>query len=302
MRILITGATGLVGSRLIEQCLAMDHQVHFLTTRADQLHRKDTAKGFLWNPLKGEIDLNCFKEVDTIVNLAGSSISKPWTKRNKRRILQSRIDSLKTLRKGIQSINDHSIKNFVTASAIGIYKEDYNTKITEETTDEADDFLGSVVQAWEKEADAFNAIGLQPIIVRIGLVLSSKGGVLPSLLAPVKFNLGVIFGNGDQWQSWLHIDDLVQIILYLSSNGFSGVYNAVAPNPVRQKELVRSIAKVMDKKIISFIMPTALVKLIFGDRSSLLLNSHCISASKLKKTEYKFSYSTLNQALEYIID
>lgn len=300
MKILITGATGLVGSRLLEHCLTKGYQVHYLSTRSDQLSRFEGAQGFLWNPMKGEIDLNCFKGVDTLVNLAGSSISDPWTKKNKKLILESRIKSLQCLRKGIQKLNNHSISSFVSASAIGIYKEDYNNKIKEKGA-LADDFLGGIVRAWENEIKSFKELGLDPIILRIGLVLSSKGGILPSMFSPVKSHVGVVFGNGDQWQSWIHIDDLVQISLYLSQKSKSGIYNAVAPNPVRQKELVRSIAKAMGKNIILFRMPKLIVKLVFGERSSLLINSHCISASKVKKTDYNYSYSTLDQALAHIV-
>jgi|SRR6056300_911970 len=301
MRLLITGATGLVGSRLVEQCLANGHQVHYLSTRSSQLDRFEKAQGFMWNPLEGTIDINCFEGVDTVINLAGSSISKPWTKKNRKLILESRIKSLETLRKGIQFLDNHSIKSFLTASAIGIYKEDYNNKLKEVNTEVADDFLGSVVHAWEQEANLFTELGLDPIILRIGLVLSSQGGVLPSLLAPIKASVGVVFGNGDQWQSWIHIDDLVQIILFLSQKNERGIFNAVAPNPVRQKELVRSIAKALNKKIILFRMPKLIVKLLFGERSGLLINSHCISASKIKKTDYQYSFATLDQALDHIV-
>lgn len=301
MKVLITGATGLVGSRLVEHCLANGIEVNYLSTRPEQLNRFDKAQGFMWNPLKGTIDTNCFEGVDTIINLAGSSISKPWTSKNRRLILDSRIKSLETLRKGIQTIDNHSIKYFLTASAIGIYKQDYNNKLKENNTEVADDFLGSVVHAWEEEANSFSELGLDPIILRIGLVLSSKGGVLPSLLSPIKANVGVVFGNGDQWQSWIHIDDLAQIILFLIQKNEKGIFNAVAPNPVRQKELVRSIAKALNKRIIMFRMPKLIVKLLFGERSGLLINSHCISASKIKKTDYQFSYITLDQALDHIV-
>lgn len=301
MRLLITGATGLVGSRLVEQCIANGHQVHYLSTRSSQLDRFDRAQGFLWNPHDGTIDINCFEGVDTVINLAGSSISKPWTKKNRKLILESRIKSLETLRKGIQSLDHHSIKTFLTASAIGIYKEDYDNKLKEVDTEVADDFLGSVVQAWEQEANVFKELGLDPIILRIGLVLSSQGGVLPNLLAPMKASIGIVFGNGDQWQSWIHVDDLVQTILFLSQKNEKGVFNAVAPNPVRQKELVRSIAKALNKKIILFRMPRFIVKLLFGERSGLLINSHCISASKMKKTDFHYSFETLDQALNHIV-
>lgn len=301
MKLLITGATGLVGTRLVEYCLSLGHQVHFLSTRPNQLNSIQGAKGFLWNPLEGTIDSDSFTGVDTIINLAGSSISKPWSNKNRKLILESRIKSLQTLYKGIQLIENHSIKSLLTASAIGIYKEDYNNKLKEKNTVIADDFLGSVVSAWEREANMFSDIGLDPIIVRIGLVLSSKGGVLPSLLSPIKAKVGVVFGNGDQWQSWIHIDDLVQIILFLAQSNKKGVYNAVAPNPVRQKEFVRSIAKALKKKIILFRMPKLIVNLVFGERSGLLINSHCISASKIKKTDYQYSYPTLDQALDHIV-
>ena len=214
MKILITGATGLVGTEIVALCKKQHIAVHYLTTRKKKIGSIAGCRGFLWNPSKGEIDIQCFEGVTVIINLAGASIAKRWTKAYKKTILASRIDSLKTLRKGLKESNVAGVNALVTASAIGIYPNSYANFYDESNQDIDPSFLGEVVAAWEVEASHFANLGLAVAKIRIGLVLSAFGGALTEMTKPIKNYMGAAFGTGKQWQSWIHIHDLAKIFLF----------------------------------------------------------------------------------------
>ncbi|WP_338039319.1 epimerase [Maribacter litopenaei] len=215
MKILITGATGLVGTELVSQCLTKGHEVNYLTTSKDKLESKTNYKGFYWNPKKGEIDIRCFEGVSTIVNLAGASISKRWTTSYKDQILQSRIDSLDTLYRSLNQLPSHSVTSIISASAIGIYPDSLSNYYEESEEQIDNSFLGKVVLAWEEKADEFKKLGLLVSKIRTGLVLSNRGGALPRMAQPVKYYAGAAFGSGQQWQSWIHLSDLARMFQFI---------------------------------------------------------------------------------------
>lgn len=301
MKILITGASGLVGNVLVEQCFKRGYEVHFLTTQDSQLNRYPKAKGFLWNPEKSEIDTLCFQGVNAIINLAGASISNRWTRSYKQVILNSRVNSLQTLYKGLQEVGIGSIQSIVSASAVGVYPHCYDTLYKENHLELSNDFLGQVVQKWEQEARRFKDFGLEITQIRIGLVLSDKGGALAEISKTVKMGFGTIIGTGDQWQSWIHIDDLARFFLYTIENNLYGTFNAVAPNPVRQREMVKTLAKFYHKKIILPRIPGFVFKLILGEMAYLLLSSQCVSSVKAKETNFIFNYQTFESACDNLI-
>ncbi|HCO85945.1 MAG TPA: TIGR01777 family protein, partial [Arenibacter sp.] len=249
MKVLITGSTGLVGSEIVNLCKQNNISVNYLTTRKDKIVSQPNYKGFYWNPEKNEIDENCFNGVTTIINLAGSSISKRWTRSNKKKILNSRVKSLRTLLGAIPKVEPHSIKKIVSASAIGIYPNSLSQYYREDVEVVDDSFLGEVVSIWEKEVDAFEKLNIQTAKIRIGLVMSGKGGALPEMAKPVKYYVGAAMGSGNQWQSWIHLQDLGRLFLHVISKDLTGVYNAVAPNPVTNIKLTKEIARVLEKPL-----------------------------------------------------
>ncbi len=300
MKILITGATGLVGSAIVELCHKKNIDVNYLSTSKSKIVSNPNYKGFYWNPAKGEIDLGCFEGVTSIINLAGVSISKRWTESNKQAILNSRINSLKTLRSGVDSVDSSQIESFISASAIGIYPDSLSNYYSEEEEAVDDSFLGSVVQAWEKEADTFKKFNFSVAKIRIGLVLSAKGGALPEMAKPINNYVGAAFGTGDQWQSWIHITDLSRIFLFVANNKLQGVFNGVAPNPVCNNKLIKEIAKQLKKPLILPNIPEFPMKLILGEMSYILFASQRVSSKKMEEEGFNFHYPNICKALEGI--
>jgi uncharacterized protein (TIGR01777 family) len=297
MKVLVTGATGLVGRALVSQALANGMSVHFLSTRKAQLDSISGAKGFFWNLAQGEIDTACFEGVDAIINLAGASVAQRWTKAAKTDMLKSRLDSLSALHKGLSELKSHQVKQLISASAIGIYK-DSKTGYYDETMLKFDSgFLGQVVAQWEAQADAFDTLGVGVAKIRIGLVLSKEGGALPKMMAPVQWHMGAAFGSGNQWQSWIHLEDLVGIFLFVLQNALTGVYNAVSPNPVIQRKFLAELARVMGKKHWLPPVPKIVLRVVLGEMAQQLLSSQRVSSKKIESEGYHFKHPNLNGAL-----
>ncbi len=297
MKLLITGATGVVGQALVELCHQNDIPVNYLTTSKEKITSEDNYRGFYWNPARREIDTQCFNGVTAIINLAGASISNRWTSSYKKLILESRVDSLQTLYGGLKQCDSSAIKTFISASAIGIYPDSLTNFYTEDQGIEATDFLGEVVKAWEQEANKFRTLQLEPAIVRIGLVLSNEGGALPEMTKPVKYFVGAGFGSGEQWQSWIHIRDLARMFLFIVSNELSGIYNGVAPNPVTNNKLIKEIAQQQKRPLFLPNIPKFLLKAILGEMSTILVASQRVSSRKIEKMGFSFKFQNICTAL-----
>lgn len=300
MHILITGATGLIGKEIIKCCIQKGYRVNYLTTNRSKIEKNATTTGFFWNPSSGEIDLNCFEGVNAIVNLAGATISKKWTSKYKKEIISSRIQSITLLKKGLNKVN-HKINSIVTASAIGIYPNSYDNYYNELETNVDDSFLGEVVNKWERKADILAIDNIKVSKIRIGLVLSDQGGALPQIIKPVKLFVGTIFGNGKQWQSWIHINDLARLFLFVIENKFEGIYNGVTPSPVTNKELIEEISKTLKKPLLLPNVPQFIMKLILGEMSYLLFASQKVSSKKIEDLGFHFNYPDLESSLQTIL-
>ncbi len=301
MRILITGATGLVGSEITRLCREKGINVNFLTTSKGKIEKSEAYRGYYWNPSTGEIDVKCLDGVGAIINLAGASVFQPWTKSNKEKILNSRLDSLNLLYKTLEQ-NSHQVGQLVSASAIGIYPSSRSKMYEEKDTVVANDFLGEVTQQWEAAADKFQDLSLRVAKVRIGIVLSAEGGALPQIMKPVKWNLGAPLGSGKQWQSWIHIKDLASIFLFIITNGLQGVYNGVAPNPATNEELTKEIANALDKKLWLPKVPGLALKAVMGEMSGVVLGSQLVSSSKIQEKGFEFSFVNLRPTIKDLIN
>lgn len=298
MKVLITGATGLVGQAIVKVLHSKGIPVNYLTTSRDKISSSEDFRGFYWNPSKGEIDLACFEQVQAIINLAGTNIAKRWTPLHKKKVFSSRIDSLRTLKKGMEKAGASEVECLVSASAIGIYPDSPSKFYDEHETEVADGFLGQVVQKWEAEADTFKKLGIVVSKVRIGVVLSTEGGALPKMTIPVKNFVGAPLGSGEQWQSWIHIEDLAQLFVFIVENNLKGTYNAVAPNPVTNTKMTKELARVLDMPLWLPHVPKFVLKAILGNMSQLLLNSQRVSSKKIEKVGFVFHYCNICTALE----
>lgn len=300
MRVLITGATGLVGSHLSRLCRDRGIAVNYLTTSREKISDEKDYKGFFWDPEAGEIDEAAFKGVEAIVHLAGASVAKRWTESYKQEIIDSRVKSANTIYSVLQKI-DHNVTHFVSASAIGIYPSSLQKFYTEDDPGVDDSFLGEVVEKWEAAANKFGALGIAVARIRIGLVLAEGGGALPKMKIPASYNAGAAFGSGKQWQSWIHIKDVAGIFLFVLENELAGVYNAVAPNPVTNSELMKKIARQLGKKKWLPNIPAFVLKLSLGEMSVALLSSQLVSSEKIQKAGYTFRYKNLPKALQDLL-
>lgn len=296
MTVLITGATGLIGREIVKQCHDKGFNVHYLTTSKSKLATESNYKGFFWNPNNNEIDHSCFDGVSTVINLVGASISKRWTESYKKEILESRTKTAQLLQDTIRLYN-YNIKHVVSASAIGIYPSSFTNYYDEAYDQNSDSFLGMVVAQWEDAIDGFKELGCKVAKIRIGLVLARQGGALPEIIKPIKFGAGAAFGNGKQWQSWIHVTDLANIFLHVVAHKLEGVYNGVAPNAVTNSELTKTMAKVLHRPLIMPNIPKPLMKLILGEMHMLLFESQRVSSDKIKAKGFYFKYANLKPAL-----
>jgi uncharacterized protein (TIGR01777 family) len=299
-KVLITGATGLVGNALVRRFIDEGVKVHFLTTKKSKLSILENCIGFLWKPRESFIDLNCLDGVDTIINLAGASIAQKWTKKAKEDILTSRTQALQTLAVALKR-QKNKVTQLITASAIGLYPDSLTAYYEENSKAKANSFLSQVVTKWEGQLKKFDSSIITISILRIGIVLDSKYGALPKLVAPIKNFIGAPIGCGQQWQSWIHIDDLSNIFFHIYANKLEGIYNAVAPNPVRQIEFVRTVARVLQKPLFLPNIPEALLKFFLGDMSALVLESQRVSAKKISNTLFEYKYINLEPALNDLL-
>lgn len=300
MKVLITGATGLIGNEIVRQCNNKGIGVHVLTTSGKKQNWVEGYKSFFWNPGKGTIDAGCFDGVDAIINLAGATISKRWTPSYKKKILQSRLQSLQLLRDSLDKV-PHHVGHIISASAIGIYPNSLTNYYEESSQPLSKTFLGQVATQWEIEADAFLEIGLTVTKVRIGLVLSGHGGALPQMAKPIKMGLGAVFGTGEQWQSWIHITDLANLFLFLAEHRLEGVYNGVAPNPVTNTELTKAIAATLHMPLWLPKVPRLALRLALGEMHALLVESHRVSSKVVEDVGFTFKYHHLQLALEDLL-
>ncbi len=301
MKVLITGATGLVGRAITDLLLSQGHSVHYLTTSRKKIFSKENYKGYYWNPETGEIDLESFDKVTAIINLAGATVSKRWTTTYKKEIADSRIKSIKTLHKALQGLKSVNIETFVSASAIGIYPNSQDSLYHETETKTDSSFLGEVVKEWENELNTLNKFGFAVAKIRIGLVLSSEGGALPKMAKPIRNYVGAAFGTGEQWQSWIHIEDLARMFLYLLENKLGGIFNGVAPNPVTNAKLTREIATTLNRPLIFPNVPKIMMNLALGEMSYILFASQRVSSKKIQDTGFEFYFSNIRGALDDLL-
>ena len=300
MRVLITGATGLIGQEIVKLCHEKDIKVNYLTTSKSKIVQEENYKGFYWNPKAKEIDADCFKGVDAIVHLAGATVSKRWTPSYKKEILSSRTETTALLVNTLRELT-HTVNQVVSASAIGIYPDSLINYYDESHNEISSSFLGQVVSVWEQASDEFSKLNITVSKIRIGLVLSNKGGALMEIVKPIKFGLGAAFGNGKQWQSWIHIHDLANLFLYVLQNNLSGVYDGVAPNPISNSELTKTAASVLHKPLFMPNIPKFFMKLVLGEMHILLFESQRVSSKKIADEGFLFKFNYLEPALNNLL-
>ena len=297
--ILITGGTGLIGTKLYKFLREKHFNVIVLTR--NELLSTENKDFVFWDPEKNILDTKKIENIDCVVNLAGESIDgSRWTKHYKKRIMDSRIVSTRFLYNNLKSLKNKP-KVLVSASAVGCYHVDTLNE-QDENCDLNHNFLGEVVKKWELESKKFEDIGIKTSILRIGVVLSKEGGMLRKLYPLFLIGLGVPIGSGKQILSWVHIDDMVAIIFKCINEKLSGIFNIVAPEKINNIDFTKLLSKrISFVRLPSFIKaPKFLVRILFGEQSTLVLNGLNISSKKIEKNGYIFKFPKMDGALKNI--
>lgn len=300
--VLVTGASGLVG-RYVVRRLHEEHplaKIRILGRNASGVRELDgiPVLGFHWDPDVGQLDPKALLGVDGLVHLAGETVAQRWTSSVKARIRSSRIDSLSLIE---AACREHALApRVVSASAIGWYPS--KNAAQDESMPAATDFLAEVVQDWEAAAAALGSLGGGHVSLRIGLVLSADGGVLGKLLPLHRLGLGSPLAPGTQWQSWVHVDDLTDMILQgLSANAWEGSVNAVSPNPVSQREFSRTLARVLRRPHVLPAVPRFAIRLLYGEAAHALLASHRITPARALASGFAFRHANLEEAMRHLL-
>lgn len=298
--ILITGGTGMIGTALTNELILSGHSVIILSRSAKK--PSGNISYAQWNIDEGTIDKTSIEKADSIIHLAGANVADGrWTPKRKNEIGDSRVKSGQLLVKALNEI-PNKVQTIVSASAIGWYGAD--AKIANPTpfveTDKVDDgFLGKTSQQWESAIEPVTGFQKRLIIYRIGIVLSNSGGAYAEFIKPLRFGIASVLGSGKQVVSWIHIDDLVQLFIYaLENKSIMGTYNAVAPNPVTNAQLIKAIAKAKGGFSIPVKVPQPFLKIMLGEMSTEVLKSATVSSKKIEESGYSFIFSDIESAVE----
>lgn len=300
--ILITGASGLVGSALITALhkTQPNRPIHVLSRKPAALENIAgcPVKAFGWSPSEGWLDEAALEGISHIVHLAGEPVAQRWSKATRARIRESRTGALHLLKTACQRAS--LAPRIVSASAVGLYGSSPEIKTEESPSGEG--FLADVVNEWESAAAELGKLGGGHVVFRIGLVISTHGGFLPRLLPIYRFGLGAPLASGAQFQSWIHIADLVQMLATaLERPDWNGAYNAVAPEAVSQQEFSQTLAAVLRRPHFFPHVPAWALRLWFGEAAEALLASHQVQPSRLKEAGFSFAFPTLEGALKNIL-
>lgn len=286
-RVLITGGTGLVGTRLSELLQERNHEVIILSRNPKEKNE------FKWDIANNYIDEKAFENLDYIIHLAGAGIAdEKWTKKRKKIIIDSRVETANLV---FRKINEKNVKlkGFISASGIGYYGAVTSSIIFTENDDAGNDFLGDVCEKWENAAHQFKSLNIPVTILRTGIVLSKKGGALEKMKTPIISPLG----SGEQYLPWIHIDDLCLMYIKALEDNLDGIFNAVAPEHHTSKTFSKGLAKSISRPFIPINVPAFVLKLLFGDMSKILLEGSRVSSKKIEKSGYAFRFETLKKAL-----
>lgn len=294
----------MLGTALSQKLVGDGHKVIILTrtpARANANH--PNIRFAKWDVTNGYIDPVAFGEADAIVHLAGAGVvAKPWTDAYKKEIVHSRVRSGQLIVEAIKSLKN-KITTVVSASAIGYYGADCGHAPFVETDAADTAFLGEACRLWEDAIQPVSALGKRLVICRIGIVLANEGGALAEFKKPLMYRTAAVLGNGKQIVSWIHIDDLCRIFTTALADEFmSGVYNAVAPAPVSNKDLTLALAKAMyGNGFIVMPVPDFVLKIMMGDRSIEVLKSTTVSTQKILNHGFQFEYPTIEKAMQQLV-
>jgi uncharacterized protein (TIGR01777 family) len=295
--ITISGASGLIGRRLLK-VLAKDGQSLTVLSRHAGTNLPPGVRLAVWNPVKGEPPADALREADAVIHLAGTPVAQRWSAQVKQDIRESRVVGTRNLVAALSKLQ-RKPGVLICASAIGYYGSRGDEMLTESAAP-GGDFLSEVCVAWEKEAQAAEALGMRVVRIRIGIVLDARGGALPRMLPPFRMGAGGKLGNGKHWMSWIHLDDLAALFQFALTKPVSGAVNGVAPNPVTNADFTRALAAAVHRPAI-FPVPAFGLRLLFGEMSEILLASQRVAAQAAQSAGFTFRFPELAGALADVL-
>ncbi len=300
-KVLITGGTGLIGARLSFLLQSQGYSVSHLSRKPN---KNATFPAFRWDLDAGYLDPAALDEVQAIIHLAGEGIAdKRWTAERRQQILDSRTKSSALLAKALAEHKDrHRVRTVVCASAIGFYG-DTGSHAVDETAPAGTDFMAEVCRHWEQSSQQIRDLSIRCPLVRIGIVLSTKGGALAKMLPSYKLRIGTYFGNGAQFYAWIHIDDACRALQFCLENpNLQAIYNATAPAPVSNYDLAQSIAQAMQKKCLLLPVPRFALRLALGEMSSVVTTSTRALPTALLAEGFPFQHPDLVPAIRQLLE
>ena len=303
MKILLTGGTGFIGKKLVKYFLNKGYQINILTRNLKGRNNKKNLKFFKWNPKEKMVDFESIKGVKVIINLSGKNIFSFWSKKNKNEILSSRIDSIKTLNKLI--FKNDKLEHIISASATGIYFNDsFNTQ-DEFSKTNSKSFLGKVVHKWEMEIDKISNGKIVLTKLRIGIVFSKYGGFLKKLFFLNDLRINPLIDRGNQWQSWIHIDDLARATQFIINKKLNGVINLVSPNPCSNYDISLKIIELNKQPFFSFSIPSFIARAPFKFMgitqffNEIIMNNQKVFPKKLIDSGFVFKFENLKKIVTF---
>lgn len=300
MKVIVTGSTGLVGQALVRSLMSEGHSVTRLVRGGAQTFRAPNSVAVNWDPEKGTIDAGELEGHDAAVHLAGEPVAEGrWTDEKKRRIRESRVKGTRFLAETLAGLKAKP-RVLVSASATGFYGDRGGEVLIEESAS-GEDFLSEVCREWEKAALPASQAGIRVVHPRIGIVLSGEGGALAKMMTPFKLGVGGRVGSGEQYMSWMTLDDLIGVIRHAIENEqVRGPVNAVAPNAVTNAEFTKALGRVLGRPTV-FPVPAFALRLAFGEMADVLLGGARVKPARLEETGYQFKHADIDSALQSVL-
>lgn len=294
LNILLTGGTGFIGSRFVKRLVAEGHHVYVLTRFPKQHQDTEYVSYISYN-----YSMNRLPFIHAVVNLAGESLFGYWSEKKKADVVSSRIQTTEKLI-AIMMHMETKPEVFISGSAIGYYGVSNDKIFTEATKEASDDFLATVTSQWENVAHTAEDFGIRTVYARFGVVLDENEGALPQMARPIKLFAGGKIGSGEQWISWIHIDDCVEMLLFaLQEKAIKGPLNVTAPYPRRNADFTKVLGQTLHRP--TFLSaPTAMLKIMLGEMHQLITEGQYVYPKKAEENHFTFTYPHLEEALQQI--
>ena len=300
-KIVITGATGLLGGRISKKLIERGDELTIFTRSPERAKKiiPDAKNYVKWDSSEDDRWIEHLDSKDAVIHLAGENImGKRWDENHKKKLFDSRVIGTRKIVEGCGKVKNKP-GVFICASAIGYYGSSYTDQF-DENSEAGNDFIAGLVASWEKEASEVAKYGIRSVNIRTGIVLDTRGGAFAKMITPFKYCVGGPLGNGNQWFSWIHFDDLVGIYLFALEKNISGILNTCSPNPVRMKEFSKTMGRVMQRPSV-FNIPYTVLKLLYAEGANEIIKSAKVMPRRTIEYGYKFKFEIAKEAIKDLL-